>query len=117
VLGYLRERGVPEEAVSRVRAPAGLDLGKVAHEEIAVTIAAEIVALRASGEIPAGSRTAVPREPAVDPVCGMTVDPGTTPHRVELGDRTCWFCSAACRDSFEAEPDRHLSRDSTAGRS
>jgi P-type Cu+ transporter len=47
----------------------------------------------------------------------MTVDPGTTPHRVELGDRTYWFCSAACRDSFEAEPDRHLSRDSTAGRS
>jgi YHS domain-containing protein len=45
----------------------------------------------------------------------MTVDPGT--HRVELGDRTYWFCSAACRDSFEAEPDRHLSRDSTAGRS
>ncbi len=43
MLGYLRDRGVPEEALARVHAPAGLDLGRVSHEEIAVAILAELV--------------------------------------------------------------------------
>ncbi|HEX6131946.1 MAG TPA: XdhC family protein, partial [Actinomycetota bacterium] len=38
VLGYLRDRGVAEDQLARVHAPAGLDLGHVAHEEIAAAI-------------------------------------------------------------------------------
>ena len=34
VLGYLRDRGASDDQLARVHAPAGLDLGKVAHEEI-----------------------------------------------------------------------------------
>ena len=49
VLGYLRDRGVADEALARVHAPAGLDLGHVPTEEIAVAILAEIVQLRAAG--------------------------------------------------------------------
>ena len=49
VLGYLRDRGVSDEALARVHAPAGLDLGHVPTEEIAVAILAEIVQLRAAG--------------------------------------------------------------------
>jgi xanthine dehydrogenase accessory factor len=49
VLGYLADRGVPREELDRVRVPAGLDLGKTTHEEIAVAILAELVQLRASG--------------------------------------------------------------------
>lgn len=104
VLGYLRERGVPEGDLRKVRAPAGLDLGKVAHDEIAVAIAAEIVRLRAAGEISGGARVADPSEQVVDPVCGMTVDSGSSPHRVEHEGRTYWFCSAGCLESFVAEP-------------
>ena len=48
VLGYLRDRGVPDEALARVHAPAGLDLGTIPSEEIAVAILAEIVQLRAA---------------------------------------------------------------------
>jgi xanthine dehydrogenase accessory factor len=107
VLDYLRERGVPEQALGRVRAPAGLDLGRVAHEEIAVAIVAEIVRLRAAGEIPGGLNRAAPAEQAIDPVCGMTVDPATTPHRIVHGGRTFWFCSSACADGFQAEPARY----------
>ncbi len=55
VLGYLRDRGVPEEALARVHAPAGLDLGRIAHEEIAVAILAELVKERAAGP-PRGRR-------------------------------------------------------------
>ena len=46
VLAELRARGLDEESVLRVRAPAGLDLGPSSQEEIAVAILAELVAWR-----------------------------------------------------------------------
>jgi xanthine dehydrogenase accessory factor len=49
VLGYLADRGVPQDQLDRVRVPAGLDLGRTSHREIAVAILAELVQLRASG--------------------------------------------------------------------
>ena len=42
----LAKRGVTEERLSWLRAPAGLDLGAITPEEIALSILAEIVALR-----------------------------------------------------------------------
>lgn len=44
---------------------------------------------------------------AVDPVCGMTVDPATTPHRLEHDGGTVFFCSAHCRDKFAADQAQH----------
>ena len=46
VLAELRARGLDEEALARVRCPAGLDLGPSSQEEIAVAILAELVAWR-----------------------------------------------------------------------
>jgi len=43
VLDMVRELGVPEDALSVVRSPAGLDLGAETPEEIALAILAEIV--------------------------------------------------------------------------
>jgi Cu+-exporting ATPase len=44
---------------------------------------------------------------AVDPVCGMTVDPSSAlTHRV--GDEPYYFCSGSCRDKFVADPGRYL---------
>ena len=40
VLGYLRDRGFDDDALARVHAPAGMDLGHVRTEEIAVAIVA-----------------------------------------------------------------------------
>ena len=53
VLGYLADRGVPQEQLDRVRVPAGLDLGPTTHAEIAVAILAELVQIRASMPVPA----------------------------------------------------------------
>jgi Cu+-exporting ATPase len=44
----------------------------------------------------------------IDPVCGMKVDPKTTPHQTERNGREFFFCSAGCKTKFEADPDRYL---------
>ncbi len=43
-----------------------------------------------------------------DPVCGMAVDPHTAKHRADYKGRTYYFCSARCRERFEAEPEKYL---------
>lgn len=107
VLGYLRDRGVSEEALARVHAPAGLDLGRVAHEEIAVAILAELVRARAAGELKGGvGAAAPPHHEAIDPVCHMTVDVQTARYRTVHEARTYYLCSAGCLERFEADPAR-----------
>ncbi|HEX7956619.1 MAG TPA: XdhC/CoxI family protein [Pyrinomonadaceae bacterium] len=49
VLARLRESGFDEEVLREVRAPVGLDLGAVSPEEVALSILAEIVAVRRGG--------------------------------------------------------------------
>jgi xanthine dehydrogenase accessory factor len=45
ILGALREEGFADEALSRIRVPAGLDIGARTAEEIALAILAECVAV------------------------------------------------------------------------
>ena len=114
LLGYLAERGVPRDQLDRVHAPAGLDLGRTTHEEMAVAILAELVQLRSSGAlagVPA-PRDAGSSEPqlaeAVDPVCGMTVLAGASGLPLELDGRTYHFCCAGCRRTFSEDPDAYI---------
>ena len=44
----------------------------------------------------------------LDPVCGMRVDPATTPHHAGHAGQTYHFCSAGCRTKFVADPARYL---------
>jgi len=44
-----------------------------------------------------------------DPVCGMAVDPATAKHQLVAKGHTHYFCSAACKAKFEADPERYLS--------
>jgi Cu+-exporting ATPase len=46
---------------------------------------------------------------ATDPVCGMTVDPEKTPHRLEHGGQTYHFCGKSCLERFRADPEGYLS--------
>ncbi len=52
VLAALREAGVPDDQLERVHTPAGLDIGARTHEEIAVSIVAELVAARRRQVVP-----------------------------------------------------------------
>jgi xanthine dehydrogenase accessory factor len=49
----LRRQGVPEHRIARIHAPIGVDIGAVTTEEIALSIAAELVAVRRADRIPA----------------------------------------------------------------
>jgi xanthine dehydrogenase accessory factor len=49
VLDKLREEGLNDEQLRKVRAPIGLDIGAVSPEEVALAILAEIVAERRGG--------------------------------------------------------------------
>jgi xanthine dehydrogenase accessory factor len=111
VLGYLRDRGVDENALVRVHAPAGLDLGRIDSEEIAAAILAEIVRLKAEDGLhgPAAvDRTAADHE-EIDPVCGMTVEVADARYRSVHDGHTYYFCSAGCLASFETDPASYVS--------
>ncbi len=45
---------------------------------------------------------------AVDPVCGMTVDPQRAAGSSEYQGKTYYFCSKGCVAKFEADPERYL---------
>ena len=51
---------------------------------------------------------------AIDPVCGMQVDPETTLHHATHAGRDYHFCSARCRERFAADPAKYLSPASAA---
>jgi xanthine dehydrogenase accessory factor len=118
LLGYLAERGAPQDQLDRVRVPAGLDLGHTTHEEIAVAILAELVQLRASGALPRAAVTpgaqaaeATLAAEATDPVCGMTVTADVSGRPLEHGGVTYYFCSGGCRRAFEKGPGAYLKKE------
>ncbi|MCB1435527.1 MAG: YHS domain-containing protein, partial [Alphaproteobacteria bacterium] len=45
---------------------------------------------------------------AIDPVCGMKVDPHTSTLKADHGGITYYFCAPGCRTKFIANPERYL---------
>lgn len=136
VMDWLRDVEYADEMLARVKAPAGLDLGSLKHEEIAVGVLAELVQFNAarkqslaaspppqaaeastsqdSGGAASSSSAAEdvarPDAPvdAVDPVCDMLVDVATARFVSEHEGQTYYFCCPACKKKFEADPARYL---------
>jgi len=94
ILQILRDRGVD---VSRIKSPAGLDIGAQGAEEIALSIVAEIVQQRRAQK--ASEKRLV--EEAIDPICNMTVEIATAKFTTEREGRRYYFCCAHCLRTFE----------------
>src|SRR5262249_28493061 len=124
---------VPAELRERLHTPAGLEIGADTPQEIALSILAEVVALRAPGAEraalrrgppPSGGGGGAPAEPppqpaaapsaeaeaaagtvavALAPVCGMEVAVSPASIQLEHGGERYFFCSEGCRDSFAAK--------------
>ena len=61
---------------------------------------------------PSGLLTVLPSPPrAIDPVCGMAVDPESAAGRSDFEGTTYHFCSVSCKRRFDAEPSRYLNPD------
>jgi xanthine dehydrogenase accessory factor len=114
----LREAGLSEAEIARLKAPAGLDLGAITPEEIAASILAELVLRRRQRSAeealtPLESLTLAPEpasalETAVDPVCGMIVEVATARQRTTYDGREFYFCCPACKRLFERNPQDYL---------
>jgi xanthine dehydrogenase accessory factor len=135
VIDWLRDVDYTDDQLARVKAPAGLDLGSLKHEEIAVGVLAELVQFNAARkpsigaspvpEAPVAATSSSPRlaspavelpvitapdgpVDAVDPVCDMLVDIASARFVSEHEGQTYYFCCPACRKKFEAEPAKYL---------
>src|SRR5262245_36294258 len=49
-----------------------------------------------------------PAGAAIDPVCGMSVDPATAAGSVAHAGTTYHFCSRHCVEKFRADPEKYL---------
>jgi xanthine dehydrogenase accessory factor len=112
VLESLKEHGISHEKISRVHAPAGLNIGATSPEEIAVSILAEIVQIRASAAKAAissatGGMLNVIQDDAKDPICGMTVEKSKAKYKADFHGQTFYFCCAGCKQKFELSPERY----------
>lgn len=114
--GFLAEQGVSRSKLDQLRVPIGLDLGHTSHREIAVSILAELVELRAAGALKARKRMMLPMiEPdeVIDLVCGMTVEAVAANRPFEYEGTTYYFCAMGCRKAFEKDPASFISREVT----
>ncbi len=105
---YLREHGLSDEQIARIKAPAGLDIGALTPDEIAASILAEMIQMRRQHWTPQAAQAAeavaaaesIVAE-AVDPICGMTVETATARYIVERDGQKFYFCSISCKEQFE----------------
>jgi xanthine dehydrogenase accessory factor len=110
IVATLRQRGVPAAHLDRLKAPAGLDIGAVSPEEIAVSILAEVIHARRSRkpeDITAAALAPPGAAEARDPVCGMTVEIATARHQSDWAGRSVYFCCRRCKEAFDADPQRY----------
>ena len=60
---------------------------------------------------PLGSQSTNSSTTAVDPVCGMTVDPSAARERglhIRYADTDFFFCGRGCKLEFDEDPQRYL---------
>ena len=126
---YLRTSGLTEQAIERLCAPAGLDIGAVTPAEIAASILAEIVqvqrhksAVEQTSHKHASDRASLPTadtgidavnstpETAIDPVCGMSVEIAGARHHLNYNSQDFYFCCPGCKRQFERNPQEYLAQ-------
>lgn len=111
---FLLERGHDAKRVSAIIAPAGIEIGAVTPEEIALSVLADLVRARRMSGVAVScvdsdrSVTPAVTVEAIDPVCGMGVEIAGATHVAMHEGRKYFFCCAHCRHVFEKTPQQYL---------
>ncbi len=103
VKAALAARGFESAELDAIHAPVGLDLGAVEPADVALSILAEIVAVRRA----LARNAPPPTDASRDPVCGMSVKTSGARYTAQHDGTTVFFCCAGCREAFIAEPSRY----------
>ena len=106
---YLRDSGLPEERIDGLKFPAGLDIGALTPEEIALNILAEIVQLsrRGMANFSEVDQLAEPSQQpaiAIDLVCGMQVEITTARYTSHYREMIYFFCARSCQHALSRTP-------------
>lgn len=115
----LLSSGHDASALAAIHAPAGVEIGAISAEEIALSVVAELVRTRRTE--PASAPRSVASEvsvelsaappdtgSAIDPVCGMSVGTRTTPHKTQWREAQFFFCCEGCLRAFQSDPEKYL---------
>lgn len=104
-----------EPGIERVHTPAGLDIGARTPHEIALSVYAEVLAVRSERAAPPKAEGAAGEAgevtEAIDPVCGMTVAVSPTTPQSGYEGRRYYFCCDGCAGAFDADPRRYIHGD------
>lgn len=103
----LRERGVAEERVARLRRPKGLAGSALRPSEIAFSAMADLLDARRRRVGLDFDEPAPARAEAIDPICGMTVDVATAHYTSQRDGETYYFCCTGCKKTFERGQSAH----------
>jgi xanthine dehydrogenase accessory factor len=125
----LAELPLSDDERGRIHAPAGMDIGARTAPEIALSVLAEMIAIRPrqtaarpaqvetvveAVHVHPETRTLLPMATvpavaaAVDPVCGMDVAVTADALQFEHAGTMYYFCGSGCRRAFADGPDRYL---------
>ena len=124
IFEFLRSSGSSDDELSRVDAPAGLDIRARLPHEIALSILAGIVQRRRNrGFVDWSDAVEDQKRPfevpgdgtdpsAIDPVCGMSVAKAGAANVFAYEGIEYYFCCGGCLARFSADPKRYLQRES-----
>jgi len=111
-IAVVSELDLPDDLRAQVRTPAGLDIGARTPLEIAVSVVAELVSVKAELH-PAPKQPTrqmlplVEAATAIDPVCHMTVAAVPASLQLELDGKTWYFCGPGCKQAFADNPEAY----------
>jgi xanthine dehydrogenase accessory factor len=114
----MRLRGITEDRLAALEAPAGPDIGATTPMEIALAAVAGAVAWLRNAPRKAAAQSIRPSPAAasakpdaasgyMNPVCGIVVDPRSARYVVDYAGAKFYFCCDGCKVTFDAEPDKY----------
>ena len=110
ILMGLKRSGVSHDQLVRIQTPAGLDINAKTPEEVAISILAQVIKHRRSGESSADNEMELEltEDLYINPVCKIPVQKSTAKYILEYEGEKVYFCCDGCKESFEKDPAAYM---------